>query len=159
MYRPLQDYFIAPEAPKSGDMITPVKSIPKAAHNWVTRSGRKISNRDLLVMNSTAQNAEENSPNIPCELSSINATVEVPLQDKADLMLKRCAETPAKIFARMKAKVQRLNSAEHGVVSDHVRNQEMCAGTPSNPLTQYLQKSNASQETYVHQEEMHSLEK
>ncbi|XP_050988574.1 mis18-binding protein 1 [Labeo rohita] len=149
MYHPLQDYFIPPEAPKSGDMITPVKTIPKATHNWLTGSGRKISNRDLLVMNSTAQNAEENSPNIPCELSSINATVEVPLQDKADLMLKRCTETPAKIFARMKAKVQRLNSAGHGTASDHVRNHEMCAGTPSNPATQYLQKSNANQETYV----------
>ncbi|KAL1257929.1 hypothetical protein QQF64_011173 [Cirrhinus molitorella] len=149
MYHSLQDYFIAPEAPKPDDMITPVKSIPKAAHNWVTGSGRKISNRDLLVMNSTAQNAEENSPNIPCELSSINATVEVPLQDKADLMLKRCAETPAKIFARMKAKVQRQNSVGHGAASDHLRNQEMCDNMPSNPVTQFLQKSNANQETYV----------
>ncbi|RXN20741.1 mis18-binding 1-like protein [Labeo rohita] len=49
----------------------------------------------------------------------------------------------------MKAKVQRLNSAGHGTASDHVRNHEMCAGTPSNPATQYLQKSNANQETYV----------
>ncbi|XP_073683360.1 mis18-binding protein 1 [Garra rufa] len=149
MYHPLQEYLIAPEAPKSGDMITPVKSIPKAAHNWVTGSGRKNSNRDLFVMNSTAQNAEENSPNIPCELSSINATVEVPLQDKSDLMLKRCAETPAKIFARMKAKVQRQNTAGHGAASDHVRNQEMCAIIPSNPVNQCSQKSNANQETYV----------
>ncbi|XP_016354000.1 mis18-binding protein 1 [Sinocyclocheilus anshuiensis] len=149
MYNPLQDYFIAPEAPGLGDMITPVKIIPKVAHNWTTGSGRKISNRDVLVMNSTAQNAEENSPNIPCEISSINATVEVAPQDKADVMLKRCTETPAKIFARMKAKVQRQNSAGRGAASDHVGNQEICGSIPSNPVTQYSQKNNASQETYV----------
>uniref|UniRef100_A0A8C1WZU2 MIS18 binding protein 1 n=1 Tax=Cyprinus carpio TaxID=7962 RepID=A0A8C1WZU2_CYPCA len=149
MYHPLQDYFIAPEAPEHGDMITPVKIIPKAAHDWTTGSGRKISNRDMLVMNSTAQNAEENSSNIPCEISSINATVEVAPQDKADLMLKRCTETPAKIFARMKAKVQRQNSAGYGGVSDHVGNQEICGSIPSNPVTQYSQMNNTSQETYV----------
>ncbi len=144
MYHPLLDYFIAPEAPTPGDMITPVKIIPKAAHNWTTGSGRKSSIRDVLVMNSTAQNAEENSPDIPCEISSIN-----PPQDKADSMLKRCTETPAKIFARMKAKVQRQNSAGHGTASDHVGNQEMCGVIPLTPVTQYSQKSNASQETYV----------
>ncbi|KTF74334.1 hypothetical protein cypCar_00032431 [Cyprinus carpio] len=149
MYHPLQDYFIAPEAPEHGDMITPVKIIPKAAHDWTTGSGRKISNRDMLVMNSTAQNAEENSSNIPCEISSINATVEVAPQDKADLMLKRCTETPAKIFARMKAKVQRQNSAGYGGGSDHVGNQEICGSIPSNPVTQYSQMNNTSQETYV----------
>lgn len=149
MYHPLQDYFIAPEAPKPGDMITPVKITPKAAHNWTTGSGRKSSIRDVLVMNSTAQNAEENSPDIPCEISSINATVEVAPQDKADLMLKRCTETPAKIFARMKAKVQRQNSAGHGSASDHVGTQEICCVIPSTPVTQYSQKSNANQETYV----------
>ncbi|XP_043119314.1 mis18-binding protein 1 [Puntigrus tetrazona] len=144
MYHPLQDYLIAPEAPKLGDMITPVK----ATQNWTTGSGRKSSNRDVLVMNSTAQNAEENSPHIPCEISSINATVEVAPQDKAELM-KRCTETPAKIFARMKAKVQRHYSAGHGPASDHVVSQEICGGFPSNPVTQYSQKNNASQETYV----------
>ncbi|XP_026142077.1 mis18-binding protein 1 [Carassius auratus] len=149
MYHSLQDYFIAPEAPELGGMITPVKIIPKAAHNWTTGSGRKISNRDVLVMNSTAQNAEENSSNIPCEISSINATVEEAPQDKADLMLKRCNETPAKIFARMKAKVQRQNSAGHGVASDHDENQEICGSIHSNPVKQYSQKNNASQETYV----------
>ncbi|XP_016123759.1 mis18-binding protein 1-like [Sinocyclocheilus grahami] len=149
MYYPLQDYFIAPEDPKPGDMITPVKTVPQVAHNWATGSGRKISNRNVLVMNSTAQNAEANSPNIPCELSSINATAEVAPQDKAVLMLKRCSETPAKIFARMKAKVQIQNSAGHGAASDHVSNQEMCDSVPSNPVTQYSQKSNANQETYV----------
>lgn len=146
MYHPLKDCFIPPEVPKAADMITPVKTIPKTAHNWAVGSGRKISNRDVLVMNSTAQSAEENSPNIHCELSSINATAEVTPQDKADLMLKRCTETPAKIFARMKAKVQRQNSAGHGAASDHVRNQEICGGIP---LNQYSQKSNANQETYV----------
>lgn len=150
MYHQLQDYFIPPEVPKPGDMITPVKTIPKTAHNWAAGSGRKNSNRDVLVMNSTAQSAEENSPNIPCELSSINATAEVVTpQDKANLMLKRCTETPAKIFARMKAKVQRQNSAGHGAASDHVRNQEICGDMPSNPVIQHSQKSNANQETYV----------
>ncbi|XP_048047955.1 mis18-binding protein 1 [Megalobrama amblycephala] len=146
MYHPLKDCFIPPEVPKAGDMFTPVKTIPKTAHNWAVGSGRKISNQDVLVMNSTAQSAEENSPNIHCELSSINATAEVTPQDKADLMLKRCTETPAKIFARMKAKVQRHNSAGHVAASDHVRNQEICGGIP---LNQYSQKSNANQETYV----------
>ncbi|XP_067311280.1 mis18-binding protein 1 [Pseudorasbora parva] len=149
MYRPVQDYFIPPEVPKSGDMITPVKTIPKTAHNWATGSGRKISNRDVLVMNSTAQSAEENSPNISCELSSINATAEVAPQYKADLMLKRCTETPAKIFARLKAKVQRQNSVGHEAASDHLRNQEICGHIPLNPVVQYSQKSNANQETYV----------
>lgn len=149
MYHPLQDYFIPPEVPKYGDMITPVKIIPKTAHNWAAGSGRKISNRDVLVMNSTAQSAEENGPNISCELSSINATAEVAPQDKADLMLKRCTETPAKIFARMKAKVQRQNSTGHEVASDNVRNQEICGRIPLNPVVQYSQKSNANQETYV----------
>jgi len=131
-------------------MITPVKTISKTAHNWATGSGRKNSNRDVLVMNSTAQSAEENSPNIPCELSSINATSEVVTpQDKANLMLKRCNETPAKIFARMKAKVQRQNSAGHGAASDHVRNQDICGDMLSNRVIQYSQKRNANQETYV----------
>ncbi|XP_056090027.1 mis18-binding protein 1 isoform X2 [Rhinichthys klamathensis goyatoka] len=149
-YQQLQDYFIAPEVPKPVDMITPVKTIPKTAHNWAAGSGRKNSNRDVLVMNSTAQSAEENSPNIPCELSSINATAEVVTpQDKANLMLKRGTETPAKIFARMKAKVQRQNSTGHGAASDHVRNQDICGEMPSNPVIQYSQKRNANQETYV----------
>lgn len=137
MYHP--DYFIPPEVPKAGAMITPVKPIPKTAHNWAAGSGRKISNRDMLVMNSTAQSATENSPNIPCELSSINTTAEVIPQDKADRMLKRCTETPAKIFARMKAKVQTQNSAGHGAASDQ----------PLIHSNQYSQKSNANQETYV----------
>lgn len=95
-------------------------------------------------MNSTAQNPEENSPNIPCELSSINAA-EMALPDKADLMLKKTTETPAKIFARMKAKVQRENVVGHGVASDH----ETCKSIPSMSKTQNLQMDNTNQETYV----------
>lgn len=143
MYHPLDDYFIVPRVPKAGNMITPVKT----GHNWasgVTRSGRKLSNRDVLVMNSTAQNAEENSPTISCELSSIN-DAPVPLPDEADLMLKKTTETPAKIFARMKAKVQRQNAVGHGVASDH----EMCKGVPSIGKTQNSQMGNTNQETYV----------
>ncbi|XP_056332865.1 mis18-binding protein 1 [Danio aesculapii] len=143
MYHPLQDYFIAPGVPKSTDMITPVKTKPKIASTRAPGSGRKLSNRDVLVMNSTAQSAEENSPNIPCELSSINATADVVPQDKADLMLKKGTETPAKIFARMKAKVQRQNSAGNEAASIHVNNLEICSGD------QMSQKTNVSQETYV----------
>ncbi|XP_059375010.1 mis18-binding protein 1-like isoform X1 [Carassius carassius] len=149
MYHHLQYYLIAPEAPKPGDMITPVKTIPKVAHNWATGSSRKISNRDVLVMNSTAQNAEENSPNIPCELSSINPMAEVAPLDKVDMMLKGCSETPAKIFARMKAKVQRQNSEGPGEASDHVSIRESRDRVPSNPVAQTSQKTNANQETYV----------
>nr|CAD32865.2 novel protein similar to human hypothetical protein FLJ11186 [Danio rerio] len=149
MYHPLQDYFIAPGVPKSSDMITPVKTKPKIASSWAPGSGRKLSNRDVLVMNSTAQSAEENSPNIPCELSSINATADVVPQNKADLMLKKGTETPAKIFARMKAKVQRQNSAGHEAVSVHVKNLEICNVDQSNPVIQISQKTNISQETYV----------
>lgn len=147
MYHPLDDYFTVPRAPKACDMITPVKTLPKTGHYWatgVTRSGRKLSNRDVLVMNSTAQNPEENSPNIPCELSSINAA-EVALSDKDDLMLKKLTETPAKIFARMKAKVQRESGVGHGVASDH----EMCKSIPSISKAQNLQMDNTNQETYV----------
>ncbi|XP_073783105.1 mis18-binding protein 1 isoform X1 [Danio rerio] len=149
MYHPLQDYFIAPGVPKSSDMITPVKTKPKIASSWAPGSGRKLSNRDVLVMNSTAQSAEENSPNIPCELSSINATADVVPQNKADLMLKKGTETPAKIFARMKAKVQRQNSAGHEAVSVHVKNLEICNVDQSNPVIQISRKTNISQETYV----------
>nr|XP_055028535.1 mis18-binding protein 1 isoform X1 [Misgurnus anguillicaudatus] len=143
MYHPLDDYFIVPQVPKAGDMITPVKT----GHNWasgVTRSGRKLLNRDVLVMNSTAQNAEENSPTISCELSSIN-DAPVPLPDEADMMLKKTTETPAKIFARMKAKVQRQNAVGHGVASDH----EMYKSIPSIAKTQNSQMGNTNQETYV----------
>lgn len=146
MYHPLKDYFIAPGVPKSSDMITPVKTKPKIASSWGPGSGRKLSNGDVLVMNSTAQTAEENSPNIPCELSSINATAEGVPQD---LMLKKNTETPAKIFARMKAKVQRQNSAGHEAGSVHVKHLEICRGDQSNRVIQISQKTNASQETYV----------
>ncbi|XP_051578230.1 mis18-binding protein 1-like [Myxocyprinus asiaticus] len=150
MYHPPEDYFTVPHVPKPGDMITPVKTMHKTGHNWapsVTGSGRKLSNRDI-VMNSTAQCAEEHSPNIPCELSTINATAEVALAN-ADLMLKRVTETPAKIFARMKAKVQRQNSVGKEVASEPVRNKEKCNSVPLSSKIQYSQKSNPNQETYV----------
>ncbi|KAI7804630.1 putative mis18-binding protein 1, partial [Triplophysa rosa] len=143
----LDNHFTVPQAPKAANMITPVKTLPETGHHWakgVTRSGRKLSNRDVLVMNSTTQNPEENSPNIPCELSSINAA-EMALPDKADLMLKKPTDTPAKIFARMKAKVHKDNAVSHGVASDH----EMCKSIPPISKTQNPQMDNTNQETYV----------
>lgn len=144
MYRALDDYFSVPQALKSCDAITPVKTLPETGHHWVTgvtRSGRKLSNRDVLVMNSTAQNHEENSPALPCELSSIN----VALSERDDQMLKKPTETPAKIFARMKAKVQRESGVGRGVASDH----EMCKSIPSTTKTESLQMDHTDQETYV----------
>ncbi|XP_052009422.1 mis18-binding protein 1-like [Xyrauchen texanus] len=146
---PLEDYFTVLQVPKLGDMITPVKTMPKTGHIWaasVTGSGRKLSKQDM-VLNSTAQGAEEHSPNIPCELSSINATAVVS-PGNADLMLKRAPETPAKIFARMKAKVQGQNAVGNEVASESARNQEKCNSVPSSTKTQYLQTSNANQDTY-----------
>ncbi|XP_052001080.1 mis18-binding protein 1-like [Xyrauchen texanus] len=150
MYHPPEDYFTVPQVPKPGDMITPVKTMHKTGRNWVpsvTGSGRKLSNRDI-VMNSTAQCAEEHSPNIPCELSTINATAEVALAN-ADLMLKRATETPAKIFARMKAKVQIQNAVGNEVASEPVRNKEKCNSAPLSSKIQYSQKRNPNQEAYV----------
>ncbi|KAA0711213.1 Mis18-binding protein 1 [Triplophysa tibetana] len=147
MYHLLDRYLTVPQAPKAANVITPVKTLPETGHHWakgVTRSGRKLSNRDVLVMNSTAQNPEENSPNIPCELSSINAA-EMALPDKSDLMLKKPTDTPAKIFARMKAKVHRDNAVGHGVASDH----EICKTIPPIFKTQNPQMDNTDQETYV----------
>ncbi|XP_051502704.1 mis18-binding protein 1-like isoform X2 [Myxocyprinus asiaticus] len=149
MYHPLEDNFTVLQVPKPGDMITPVKTMPKTGHIWaasVTGSGRKLSNRDM-VLNSTAQGAEEHSSNIPCELSSINATAVV-APGNADLMLKRATETPAKIFARMKAKVQRQNAVGNEVASESARNQEKCNSVPSSSKTQYFQKSNTNQDTH-----------
>ncbi|XP_056623020.1 mis18-binding protein 1 isoform X2 [Triplophysa dalaica] len=147
MYHQLDRYFTIPQASKSANVITPVKTLPETGHHWakgVTRSGRKLSNQDVLVMNSTAQNPEENSPNIPCELSSINSA-EMALPDKSDLMLKKPTDTPAKIFARMKAKVHRDNAVGHSVATDH----EMCKSIPPIFKTQNPQMDNTNQETYV----------
>ncbi|XP_046711066.1 mis18-binding protein 1 isoform X1 [Silurus meridionalis] len=65
-------------------------------------------NCTTVVMNSTVHDHQlgaESRAAMSCELSTINNSV-MPLQ--------RVTDTPAKVFARLKAKVQRQNSEEHG---------------------------------------------
>ncbi|TSW08332.1 Mis18-binding protein 1 [Bagarius yarrelli] len=71
------------------------------------RSNRIKKNFTPAVMNSTVQDhrlGTESREAMSCDLSTINNPV---------LCLKRITDTPAKVFARLKAKVQRLNSEEH----------------------------------------------
>ncbi|TRY94102.1 hypothetical protein DNTS_027329 [Danionella cerebrum] len=137
---PLQDFCMVSKTLKAGGMITPVKIKQKIASGL---------DRDVMVMNSTAQCSEENRPNITCELSSINATMQAVPHQKYDLMEKIEVETPAKIFARMKAKVLRQNSAGYGPPSE---NRELCGGGDgviSKPGIQSSKRSKANQETYI----------
>lgn len=63
-------------------------------------------NCTALVMNSTVQDNQlgaESRAAMSCELSTINNSL---------MPLKQVTDTPAKVFARLKAKVQRQNSEE-----------------------------------------------
>lgn len=71
------------------------------------RKNRITRNYTAVVMNSTVQDHQfgaESRAAMSCELSTINNSL---------IPLKRVTDTPAKVFARLKAKVQQENSEEH----------------------------------------------
>lgn len=71
------------------------------------QSKRISRNCSTLVMNSTVQDhqpGDDSRAAMSCELSTINNSM---------MPLKRVTDTPAKVFARLKAKVQQQNSEEH----------------------------------------------
>lgn len=81
---------------------TPVQDVTET----LARSNR-ISRSCTAVMNSTVRDHRlraESRAAMSCELSTINNSV---------IRIKRVTDTPAKVFARLKAKVQRQNSEEH----------------------------------------------
>ncbi|XP_035388835.1 mis18-binding protein 1 isoform X2 [Electrophorus electricus] len=97
---------------------TPLQRTERTVHDLVivppskmiALSDRRTRQQGPLVMNSTAQHALNSTPAIPCELSSINMTE---YQEASVLAPKRDTDTPAKVFARLKAKVQRQNLKKH----------------------------------------------
>lgn len=97
-----------------------------------------------MVLNSTVHDHKfgaESRAAMNCDLSTINTSV---------MPLKQVTDTPAKVFARLKAKVQRQNSEEHtqiNVVPRHL--------TRGVPLSQNMHKppvddtTSEGQDTYV----------
>lgn len=91
---------------------TPVQTSSLDTHECGTTetpaySDRLTRNCTTVAMNSTVKDHQigvESRGAMRCELSTINNSV---------LCLKQVTDTPAKVFARLKAKVQRLNSEEH----------------------------------------------
>lgn len=91
---------------------TPVQSSTMDTHDCGTaktpgRTNRKSKNCSIVIMNSTVQAHQigaESRGATSFELSTFNNSV---------LSLKQVTDTPAKVFARLKAKVQQLNSEEH----------------------------------------------
>ncbi|KAK3563081.1 hypothetical protein QTP86_016325 [Hemibagrus guttatus] len=91
---------------------TPVQTSNLDTHECGTAetpaySNRLIRNCTKAGMNSTVKDHQIGAKSrgaMSCDLSTINNSV---------LSLKRVTDTPAKVFARLKAKVQRLNSEEH----------------------------------------------
>ncbi|XP_036449829.1 mis18-binding protein 1 isoform X2 [Colossoma macropomum] len=103
---------------------SPVRQSARTGHDHVVAptseitvlTDRRIGPRTTLVLNSTVQHAVESGPHITCELSSINATVaehQLSKHQAASVPAPRLlTDTPAKVFARLKAKVQRQNLKE-----------------------------------------------
>lgn len=91
---------------------TPVQTSTMATHEWDTAETTAQSNRisrncTAVAMNSIIQDHQLGAKSravMSCELSDINNLV---------MPLKRVTDTPAKVFARLKAKVQRQISEEH----------------------------------------------
>ncbi|XP_066529325.1 mis18-binding protein 1 [Hoplias malabaricus] len=109
---------------------------------------RRTGSRTTLVLNSTVQHAMESGAQIPCELSSINTTSVEHLSPQLPALFaspsKQLTDTPAKVFARLKAKVQHQNLEERG----EAQNAQM----DKNTLLHLAQTEDAieeSQETYV----------
>ncbi|KAL6478106.1 hypothetical protein MHYP_G00139410 [Metynnis hypsauchen] len=139
---------------------TPVRQSARTGHDHILTPMSEITVPTgrtrpwaTLVLNSTVQHAVESGPNITCELSSINATVEEHQLSKhqaAPVPAPRLlTDTPAKVFARLKAKVQRQNLREG---KEDVLNAQM---DKNNSFHQKMQQSQAEdsvqevQETYV----------
>ncbi|XP_053093615.1 mis18-binding protein 1 isoform X2 [Pangasianodon hypophthalmus] len=95
---------------------TPVQTSTMATRERDTTETPARSNRvsrkcTAVVMNSTVQDHQLGAKSraaMTCELSTINNSM---------IPLKRVTDTPAKVFARLKAKVQQQNSEEHREVN------------------------------------------
>ncbi|KAL7873520.1 hypothetical protein AOLI_G00125910 [Acnodon oligacanthus] len=138
---------------------TPVRQSGRTGHDHVVApeitvpTDRRTRPRATLVLNSTVQHAVESGPHITCELSSINATVEEHQLSEHQAAFvpapRLLTDTPAKVFARLKAKVQRQNLRE---CKEDAQNVEM---DKNNSFHMKMQQSQAEdtvqegQETYV----------
>ncbi|KAI4902187.1 hypothetical protein NFI96_029555 [Prochilodus magdalenae] len=139
---------------------TPVRQSSRPVHDRDMESPSEILVPDrgagplhALVLNSTVQHAVESAPHIPCEMSSINVTAaehQLPEQQAPSVLPSRLlTDTPAKVFARLKAKVEQQNFKEF---SDVAQNTQM---DNSNLLHLKMQQSQSEdtiqegQETYV----------
>lgn len=100
---------------------TPVRQYAKAGHDCsgaplAVTADRRAGPRATFVMNSTVQNAADSGPHMPCDLSSINTTTaEQQLSEhrvSSAPVLKQLTDTPAKVFARLKAKLKQQNLVE-----------------------------------------------
>ncbi|KAM9466157.1 mis18-binding protein 1 isoform 2-T2 [Clarias gariepinus] len=128
---------------------TPVQPTTMATHERnlaeiLGESNRISRNCTSVVLNSTVHDHKfgaESRAAMNCDLSTINTSV---------MPLKQVTDTPAKVFARLKAKVQRQNSEEHtqiNVVPRHL--------TRGVPLSQNMHKppvddtTSEGQDTYV----------
>ncbi|XP_062863233.1 mis18-binding protein 1 isoform X2 [Trichomycterus rosablanca] len=107
------------------------------------RTERQNRQNTAVVLNSTLQqycNGSEIKPYLNCELSAINPTVSAQ---------KRITDTPAKVFARLKAKVQQQNFEEHledRVLPTQVNNESLFHPNVQRMSTDTVQDG---QDTYV----------
>ncbi|XP_072545929.1 mis18-binding protein 1 [Salminus brasiliensis] len=119
MYHSSAEYHTVPERRElyHGTPGRQTSRIAHAAHSSeiAVASDRRTELQAPMVLNSTVQHAAELGPHVPCELSSINSTaVDHPLPEHQSAVpaLKQLTDTPAKVFARLKAKVQQQNFEE-----------------------------------------------
>ncbi|XP_017540223.1 mis18-binding protein 1 [Pygocentrus nattereri] len=134
---------------------TPVRQSARTGHDHIVAPMSDITvptgrtrPRATLVLNSTVQHAVESGPHITCDLSSINATMEE--HQAASVPAPRLlTDTPAKVFARLKAKVQLQNLRERKEDEQNVQMDK------NNSLHLKMQQSQVEdtvqegQETYV----------
>ncbi|XP_076835153.1 mis18-binding protein 1 isoform X2 [Brachyhypopomus gauderio] len=135
---------------------TPLKQTGKTNHDMVifppskmaAQPNRRTRHEGALVMNSTVQHAWNSTPAIPCELSSINMTE---YQPSSVLSPNRDTNTPAKVFARLKAKVQRQNLEDHRddpqySINGHMGKRDLSTKVPQSHFDNGMQEG---QETCV----------
>ncbi|KAL7861741.1 hypothetical protein SRHO_G00131820 [Serrasalmus rhombeus] len=139
---------------------TPVPQSARTGHDHIVAPMSEITvptgrtrPRATLVLHSTVQHAVESGPHITCDLSSINATMEehqLSEHQAASVPAPRLlTDTPAKVFARLKAKVQLQNLREHKEDEQNVQMDK------NNSFHLKMQQSQAEdtvqegQETYV----------
>ncbi|XP_049319497.1 mis18-binding protein 1 [Astyanax mexicanus] len=143
MYHSSSEYHTVPQhrKPYHG---TPGCQIAKTGRMIKPATDTRTRRQDLMVLNSTVQNAADSGPHIPCELSTINSTVtdDQLLERQAPIpVFKSLTDTPAKVFARLKAKVQQqtLEEGKDDALNRHTMVQH-------SPVEDTMQED---QETYV----------